>query len=148
MALKALSPGVSDTSTAVICIDYLSAILAQLTSREFPASRRYESNKLCLITMAPTFGEFVREAFEQIRGSAEGNVAIMARMLSAFEALADLTTSPSRRRALQEQGRRVAELAGRTTEATHDRERIAKRLMAVRKALETEPALTAGETSA
>jgi uncharacterized membrane protein len=148
MALKALSPGVNDTSTAVICVDYISAILAHLAPRKFPASRRYENNKLCVITMAPTFEAFVTEAFEQIGGSAEGNVAIMARMLSAFETLADLTTSPRRRRALQEQVRRVAELAGRTTEATHDRERIAKRLMEVREALQAEPALTAEETTA
>jgi uncharacterized membrane protein len=30
MALKALSPGVNDTSTAVMCVDYLTAILARL----------------------------------------------------------------------------------------------------------------------
>jgi uncharacterized membrane protein len=102
----------------------------------------------CVITMAPTFGAFVTEAFERIGGSAEGNVAIMARMLSAFETLADLTTSPRRRRALHEQVRRVAELAGRTTEATHDRDRIAKRLMEVRKTLEAEPASTTEGTTA
>jgi uncharacterized membrane protein len=143
IALKALSPGVNDTSTAVMCIDYISAILAQLTSRQFPASLRYEKNKLCVISVAPTFGALVTVAFEQIRSSAEGNVAIMARMLSAFEVLDRLTTSPRRRRALYEQVRWVAELAGRTAEATHDRDRIAKRLMEVRKALEAEPASTA-----
>ena len=147
MALKALSPGVNDTSTAVMCIDYLSAILAKLTSREFPASRRYQGNKLCVITLAPTFGALLAEAFEQIRGSAEGNVAIMARMLSAFETLAELTTTPRRRRALHDQVRQVAELAGRTTEAAQDRERIAKRLMEVRKALEAELVPTAENTT-
>ena len=30
MALKALSPGINDTSTAVMCVDYLTAILARL----------------------------------------------------------------------------------------------------------------------
>ena len=148
MALKALSPGVNDTSTAVMCIDYLSAILAKLSRCEFPASCRYQSDRLCVIALAPTFEALLTEAFEQIRGSAEGNVAIMARMLSAFETLADLTTRPRRRRALHEQVRQVAELAGRTTEATQDRDRIARRLMEVRKALEAEPALTAGEATA
>jgi uncharacterized membrane protein len=33
MALKALSPGINDTTTAVMCVDYLSAILARLASR-------------------------------------------------------------------------------------------------------------------
>ena len=66
----------------------------------------------------------------------------------AGDGLADLTTRPRRRRALHEQVRRIAELAGRTTEATQDRDRIARRLMEVRKALEAEPALTAGKATA
>jgi uncharacterized membrane protein len=33
MALKALSPGINDTTTAVMCVDYLSAILARLASQ-------------------------------------------------------------------------------------------------------------------
>ena len=36
MALRALSPGINDTTTAVMCVDYLTAILARLASREFP----------------------------------------------------------------------------------------------------------------
>ena len=43
MALKALSPGINDTTTAVMCVDYLSAILARLASRSIPpctATRR------------------------------------------------------------------------------------------------------------
>jgi uncharacterized membrane protein len=42
MALKALSPGINDTTTAVMCVDYLSAILARLASRPIPSSHRYE----------------------------------------------------------------------------------------------------------
>ena len=135
MALKALSPGVNDTSTAVMSVDYLTAILAQLASRKFPASHRYEGDELRVITVAPTFEDLLAEAFDQIRGSAMGNAGIMVRMLGALETLAGLTTSPRRRRALHEQVRWIAELAGRTTEAAHDRERLAKRLKEVREAL-------------
>jgi uncharacterized membrane protein len=38
IALKALSPGINDTTTAVICVDYLSAILARLAHRSIPSS--------------------------------------------------------------------------------------------------------------
>lgn len=145
MALKALSPGVNDTSTAVMCVDYLSAILAQLAFRKFPEARRYEGDELRVITIAPSFEGLLAEAFEQIGASAEGNIGVMARMLSAFETLAHLTASPRRRRALDEQVRRIAELAGRTAEAAHDRDRIAKRLMEVREALQIEPASNSGE---
>ncbi|MGK2913550.1 MAG: DUF2254 domain-containing protein [Porticoccaceae bacterium] len=148
MALKALSPGVNDTSTAVMCVDYLTAILTRLACRQFPLSHRYEGETLRVIAIVPTFEGLLAEAFDQIRGSAAGNVAIMARMLSAFAVLAELTTSPRRRQALHEQVQWLAELAGRTIEATHDRERIAKRLLEVREALEPEPALCAEEERA
>lgn len=145
MALKALSPGVNDTSTAVMCVDYLTAILAHLASRKFPASLRYEGGRLRVITIAPTFESLLDEAFDQIRGSAIGNVGIMARMLSAIETLASLTTSPRRRRALHEQVLWIAELAGRTTESAHERERLARRLMEVREILQAEPVIIAEE---
>jgi uncharacterized membrane protein len=148
MALKALSPGVNDTSTAVMCVDYLTAILAQLASRKFPALLRYEGDELRVITIAPSFEGLLAEAFDQIRGSSEGNIGIMARMLGAFETLADLMANPRRRRALHDQVQWLAELAGRTTEATQDRARIARRLMEVREALEAEPGLSARDESA
>ena len=145
MALKALSPGVNDTSTAVMCVDYLTAILAQLAPRKFPASLRYEGDLLSVITIAPTFEALLAEAFDQIRGSAIGNVGIMARMLSAIETLATLTASPRRRRALYEQVLWIAEIAGRTTESDHERKRLARRLLEVREILQAEPAVSVEE---
>jgi uncharacterized membrane protein len=147
MALKAMSPGINDTSTAVMCVDYLTAILAQLAARKFPALQRYEGDELRVIAIAPTFEGLLSEAFDQIRGSAGGNVAIMARMLSALETLIDLTVNLRRRRAIRDQVQWLAELAGRTIESKHERERIAKRLIDVREALEAQLALKAEEES-
>lgn len=139
MALKALSPGVNDTSTAVMCVDYLTAILGQLAHRKFPAARRYDGDDLRVLAIAPTFEALLAEAFDQIRGAAIGNVGIMARMLSALETLATLTRSPRRRRALHEQVLWIAEVAGRTTESAHERERLARRLLELREALASKP---------
>ena len=145
MALKALSPGVNDTSTAVMCVDYLTAILARLASRQFPASRRYEGDELRVITIAPTFEGLLADSFDQIRRSAEGNVAVMARMLGALETIGSLTGSPRRRRALREHVQWIAEMADRTIESAHDRARIERRLMHVREVLESGPAACAGD---
>ncbi len=144
MAMKALSPGVNDTSTAVMCIDYLAAILARLACLQFPSSERYEGGTLRLIAVVPTFGGLLAEAFDQVRGSAAGNVAVMARMLSAIDAIASLTVNPEYIRVLDEQVQWIAELAARTIEATHDRARIEERLTEVRETLEAELALAAG----
>ncbi len=145
MALKALSPGVNDTSTAVMCVDYLSSILARLACRPFPLSHRYEGETLRVIAIVPTFEELLAETFDQIRGSAPGNVAVMARMLGALHTIGSLTSNPRRRQALYEQVQWIAELADRTIESSHELARIERRLTLVREALEAGPALHAEE---
>jgi uncharacterized membrane protein len=139
MALKALSPGVNDTSTAIMCVDYLAAILARLAPRKFPALRRYEESELRVIAMAPTFESLLVEAFDQIRRNAEGNVSVMSRMLGTLDAIAGLTNSPRRRRALREQVQRIAELADRTIDSAHDRAKIEERLTRALGALGDKP---------
>ncbi len=139
MALRALSPGINDTTTAVICVDYLTAILARLASRPIPSSRRYKEGELRIIAIGPTFASLLAESFDQIRASAKGNVAIMLRMLGSLQTIASLTTSPSRRRTLRQQVQCIAELAERTIESPHDQVRFESRLARVCEALDTVP---------
>ena len=139
MALRALSPSVNDTTTAVMCVDYLQAILARLASRGIPSSHRYEDGELRIIAIGPTFAGLVAESFDQIRGSAGGNLGIMLRMLGSLQTIASLTASPSRRQVLGEQVECIAELAARTLESPHDRARFESRLARVRDSLEMEP---------
>ena len=127
-----------------MCVDYLTAILARLAPRQTPSSHRYEEGELRVITIGPTFEDLLAESFDQIRGSAKGNVAIMLRILGALQTIAGLTASPGRRRALRDQVLWITELAERTLESAHDRARIDTRLASVREALEAEPALCAG----
>ncbi|MBP1598171.1 MAG: hypothetical protein H6Q05_3548 [Acidobacteria bacterium] len=140
VALKALSPGINDVTTAVTCVDYLTTILARLAPRQIPSSHRYEEGELRVIAKGPSFESMLAESFDQIRNNAKGNVAIISRMLDAFQTLASLTASPHRRRALREQVQWIAELTERTVESAHDRARIDTRLERLRETLETEPA--------
>ena len=137
MALRALSPSTNDTTTAVMCVDHLTAILARLAVRKFPSPHRYEEGELRVIAMGPTFASLVAESFDQIRASAAGNVAVMLRMLGAIQTVASLTTGPSRRRVLRQEVESIGELAARTIESPHDRARFETRLAHVREALET-----------
>ncbi len=141
IAVKALSPGVNDISTAVMCVDHLAAILAHLIGRQLPPSRLCKDGELRVITIVPTFESLLAGSFDQIRRNAAGNVAIMACILSALDNVASLTDSQRHRVALCEQVQWIAELAERTIESPHDRTHIKMRLMALRKKLEAEPAL-------
>ena len=148
VALKALSPGINDVTTAVTCVDYLTVILARLSTRQIPSSHRYEEEELRVIAKGPNFESLLAESFDQIRSSARGNLAIMSRMLDALQTIAGLTAGSCRRQALLEQVEWIAELAERTVESANDRAKINTRLANVRQTLEAGPALCAGEEKA
>ncbi len=138
VALRALSPGIIDTTTAVTCVDYLTAILARIAPRQIPSARRYEDGKLRVIAKGPSFERLLAESFDQIRSIAKGDVVIMSRILGAFQTLAGLIADPNRRRALRDQVEWVAEMAERTVESAHDRARITAQIARVREALEAD----------
>jgi len=117
---------------------YLSAILARLAPRQIPSSRRYEEGELRAITVGPTFASLLAEAFDQIRSSAKGNLAIMSRMLDAIQTLAGMTASAPHRLALREQVQWIGELAERTLDSARDHAGIDMQLARVREALEAE----------
>jgi len=144
IALKALSPGINDITTAVMCVDYLTAILARIAPRSIVSSRRYEEGELRVIAKGPSFESLLADSFDQIRSNAKDNVVIMARMLAAFQTVASLTDSPRRRRALGEQVQWIAELAKCSVESAHDCEGIDSQVARVREAIEAEPALCKG----
>jgi len=141
VALKALSPGVNDVSTAITCVDYLTAILSRLATRQLPSPHRYDDGDLRVIAKGPSFEGLLTEACDQIRSSASGNVAIMSRMLGALQTIGSLTTRPDRRRALSEQVDLIDELSGRTLQAIHDRSKMDEHLAHARSALKNVPSL-------
>jgi uncharacterized membrane protein len=100
IALRALSPSVNDTTTGVMCVDYLSAILAHLADRDFPAREHYCEGVLRVITTEQTFESLLSDAFDQIRGSARGNLSALARILEALRAVSAATRDAQRRNAL------------------------------------------------
>lgn len=140
-ARGSVSPGINDTTTAVMCVDYLAAILARVVSRNIPSSHRYEDGELRVIAIGQTFSSLVAESFDQIRGSAAENVAIMLRMLGALQTIVSLTANPVRRQVLREQVECIAELATRAIASPHDRARFESRLTRVRAAFETQQVL-------
>lgn len=120
IALKALSPGINDTTTAVMCVDYLAAILVRLASRPIATVRRLDQGELRVIARGPSFASLLAEAFDQIRQNAEGNVAVLTRMLHALEIIAEQTAKHRRRQALRQQAELIVAVAERTISSPHD----------------------------
>jgi uncharacterized membrane protein len=120
VALKALSPGVNDTTTAVMCVDYLGSILARLAVRGIATSHRLDGGELRVIARGPTFESLLAEAFDQIRQNAGGNVAILKRLIQTLETIAGQTSDPRRRQAVRQQAELIAFLAKRHVTTPHD----------------------------
>jgi uncharacterized membrane protein len=131
IALKALSPGINDTTTAVTCIDHLGALIACLAPRQIAPRPLADGNDLRVIITGPTFATLVSLAFDDIRRNAAGNVTVLLRMFDAIQTAAQLTRDSDRRRVLAFHAELVAEVADRSVSAPSDRDLLAKRARAV-----------------
>ena len=121
IALKALSPGINDTTTGVMCVEHLGAILETLGRRDIPDLYRAKDGKLRLIARGRSFDAIVRLSLDQIRLCAEKNVAVLVAMLRAVANTARQTAVASRRAILHEQAAMIARVADETLCHPHDR---------------------------
>ncbi len=143
IALKALSPAINDTTTALSCIDYLTAILISLAARPSRPPLYFAGEKLRLVINQQRFEDYFDLAFNQIRQNASGNVAVILRLLNAMEILGKANQSfkikeeQSERHALLEtQTRLLYGLAERTIGADADLATVTRHYEHVRETLE------------
>lgn len=124
IALKSLSPGVNDVSTAITCIDTLAEIVGTIARRRMPEAVRQKDGVPRVIAAAPDFEDYVEEAFDQIRVAGKANRGIHERLLKSLIFLGGQIDDPGRRAPL----RRQAELAGRAAmfylETDYDRAKV------------------------
>jgi len=86
IALRALSPGINDTFTAIACVDRLGSGLCRLACRDMPSPLRYDADgHLRLSAPETSFSDIVDTAFNQIRQNARSNPAVAIRLLDAIE---------------------------------------------------------------
>jgi uncharacterized membrane protein len=124
IALKGLSPGINDTTTAVICVDYLTAILARLAARQVETPFRTDGGQLRVVARGATFRGLLGEAFDQIRQNSQGNVAVLARLIHGLNVIAGFTQDEERGRALRLHADLVLDTAERSVFSAYDRAAI------------------------
>lgn len=123
IALRALSPGVNDTTTAVMCVQHLSVALEALADRQIPDRFRAADGVIRLVAADRSFHAFASLCLDQIRQSAAGNPAVMRALLRAIAAAGRRAGDPDRRAALIRHADLVADLAQETLRP-HEREPI------------------------
>jgi uncharacterized membrane protein len=124
VGLKALSPGINDQSTAILCIDRLSELLVLLARRRIETPLRRDGEALRVIARGPTFAGLLALAVRDLCEAGAGKPAVLQRLLEALRRIGAATSQAGRRRALAEEAARVAECAARTVQPPQEREAL------------------------
>ncbi|HEX6038247.1 DUF2254 domain-containing protein [Longimicrobium sp.] len=125
IALKALSPGINDPTTAFRCIDRLAEVLLELGRRDPPSPWRTERGEVHYLARHPTFERAVGLAFDQVRHFGASNPGIARKLLDVLARLAELVPA-SRRPVLLAQARVVAADADARMATAADRAAVAE----------------------
>lgn len=140
IALRAMSPAMNDTTTAIMCVDYLSAIMVKLANRRIKNDTIFSQGEPMVILKEPSFEEYLRNAFELIRENAKDNAAVYARLLHAFESMACQTADSARRDAIAAQVKLVVEYAHQSALHSDQVARLHERAFQVFKACQVNDA--------
>jgi uncharacterized membrane protein len=132
IAIRALSPAVNDTFTALTCIDWIGDSLCKVTSRWQPTRiYRDAAGVVRLITTETTYERLVQRSFEKIRQAGRGMPAVMIRQLDALSKIMERATAPEDCRLLLGQAAMIERLSLSTVDEESDRADVQRAYQAV-----------------
>jgi uncharacterized membrane protein len=117
IAIRALSPAVNDTFTAVTCIDWLGDGMCRLARIELPVGIvRDAGGRIRLIEVAYTFDGLLGSAFAKIRQAGRGMPAVTIRQLETLARIVPVCHTEPQRAAIRAEANKLL----RTVEAVPD----------------------------
>ncbi len=132
IAIRALSPAVNDTFTALACIDWLGDGLCKIADRWRPATvHRDAAGHLCVITVTIGFDRLVQRAHDKIRQASRGMPAVMIRQLDGLAKVMVHTTTQAQRELLLEQAAMILRCSEESVPEKADRADVRRRYDAV-----------------
>lgn len=128
IALKGLSPGINDPTTADYALYHLGDALGHLADRVIPpAGQIVEGGAAWVFFSRPTWDGFVEAAFDQIRRAATSQVQVLQTLLDVFADLAVHLPLGSRRDALRRQVAEVRHIVARAEWSEADKQSLTRR---------------------
>jgi uncharacterized membrane protein len=125
IAIRALSPAVNDTFTALTCIDWLGDSLSKIAVDYHPQScHRDGLGVIRLITVPVSYERLVQRSFEKVRQAADGMPAVLIRQLDALSKVMAVAP-PGRSQVLLDQAVLVTRVSERTVPEPADQADIA-----------------------
>lgn len=100
VALRALSPSLSDPTTAILCLEYLTTILHPLASRAMGPRVLAADDEPRVLLPCPTFRGLLDASFGEIRAHAGSEFTVYAALLRGLSTIAEACPDLSRRHEL------------------------------------------------
>jgi uncharacterized membrane protein len=151
ICIRALSPAVNDTFTALTCIDWIGDSLCQVTGRWQPTRvHRDASGTVRLIATQTTYQRLVQRAFEKVRQAGRGMPAVMIRQLDALAKIMERAAAPDDRQVLLDQAAMIERLSVASVDEESDRadvRRAYQRVLDVHAGLAAAPDAPAGRAT-
>lgn len=121
IAIRALSPAVNDTFTALTCLDWLSSGLSRMSQRELASDLyRDDEGHIRLIGATWSYERMVNRAFDKIREAASGMPAVLIRLLDTLRVIAVSATTSQQRAVLLRQAQMVLHSAESSVNEEND----------------------------
>ena len=128
IAVRALSPGINDPFTAVLCLDRLSATLGRLAGRTIPGPYRFdEDGRLRVVADPITFPEALHAVYDPIRQYARDSVVATDAVLLSLRRIAERVGDDEQAAAVARQASWVAKGCGEGMPEPADRRRVRDR---------------------
>ena len=128
IAIRALSPAVNDTFTAMTCIDWLSDGLCKVSARWNPrVVHRDGLGHVRVIAAEVRYDRFVERAFDKVRQAGRGMPAILIRQLDGLSRIAQKTASDPHRHVLVEQADMILRSSEESIPEQADRAAVRRR---------------------
>jgi len=142
IAIRALSPAVNDTFTALTCIDWLGESLCRVATGWRPTRvHRDVHGYVRVITAHITYERLVERAFEKIRQAGRGMPAVLIRQLDALSSMMSDTTTPQQRDVLLAQAAMIRVASEESVPEMADRAAVSRRYDEVLATAAARPAL-------
>jgi uncharacterized membrane protein len=122
IAIRALSPAVNDTFTAMTCIDWLGDGLCKVTAKWNPRQvQRDRQGNLRVIAAPPSYRRLVDRSFDKIRQAGRGMPAVMIRQLDSLAKIVAYSTNDEQRAALFNQAEMIMRACDESVPEAGDR---------------------------
>jgi uncharacterized membrane protein len=132
IAIRALSPAVNDTFTALTCIDWLSDGLCKISARpQVEHIHQGGDGRIRVIEPGASYARIVNRAFDKVRQAGRGMPAVVIRQMDSVARILPSTTSSHQRRVLIRQADMILSASEEAIAVAEDRADVLRRYEAV-----------------